>query len=108
MEQGERVRLHPYYSERVLRRVQSLTTAAALGGMHHERLDGSGYYRGSARAKLSPAAWVLALADAYQAMIQPRPYRPSMQSEEAAHELQRMASAGRFEQQAVGCQPKLG
>jgi HD-GYP domain-containing protein (c-di-GMP phosphodiesterase class II) len=64
----ERVRLHPYYSERVLGRVQSLKTAAALAGMHHERLDGSGYYRRSARGELSPAARVLAAADAYQAM----------------------------------------
>jgi HD-GYP domain-containing protein (c-di-GMP phosphodiesterase class II)/DNA-binding CsgD family transcriptional regulator len=97
----ERVRLHPYYSERVLGRVQSLTTAAALAGSHHERLDGSGYYRGSSRGEVSPAARVLAAADAYQAMTQPRPYRLAMQPEEAADELQTMAAAGRLDQQAV-------
>ena len=45
----ERVRLHPYYTERVLERSGALAPLARLAGAHHERLDGSGYHRGAAR-----------------------------------------------------------
>ncbi|HWO92040.1 MAG TPA: HD domain-containing phosphohydrolase [Methylomirabilota bacterium] len=71
----ERVRLHPYYSERIVGRVARLEPLARLAGMHHERMDGSGYHRGSDRADIPAPARVLAAADAYQAMTQPRPHR---------------------------------
>ena len=41
----ERVRLHPYYTERALARSPELAELGELGGAHHERLDGSGYHR---------------------------------------------------------------
>src|SRR5262249_49998603 len=43
--QWERVRLHPYYTERVLARSPRLAAVGRLGALHHERLDGSGYHR---------------------------------------------------------------
>ena len=98
----ERVRLHPYYSERILGRVQALKPLATLAGMHHERLDGSGYHRGSTRAEIPAGARVLAAADAYQAMTQPRPHRPALAPAQAAHELESMAKAGRLDADAVG------
>jgi HD-GYP domain-containing protein (c-di-GMP phosphodiesterase class II) len=61
----ERVRLHPYYTERVLERSPALARLALLAGSHHERLDGSGYHRGAAAAQLSVGARLLAAADAY-------------------------------------------
>ena len=59
----ERVRLHPYYTERVLERSGALAPLALLAGSHHERLDGSGYHRGAAAAQLSVGARLLAAAD---------------------------------------------
>ena len=47
----ERVRLHPYYTERVLERSAALASLAVLAGSHHERLDGSGYHRGATAAR---------------------------------------------------------
>jgi HD-GYP domain-containing protein (c-di-GMP phosphodiesterase class II) len=88
----ERVRLHCYYTERIIGRVQALRPLAALAGMHHERFDGSGYHRGSGRADLPYLARVLAAADAYQAMTQPRPHRPALNPGAAAAELQAMSS----------------
>ena len=41
----ERVRLHTYYTERMLRRPAALAGLAAIAAAHHERLDGSGYHR---------------------------------------------------------------
>ena len=97
----ERVRLHPYYSERILGRVQSLKSLSVLAGMHHERMDGSGYHRGSARADVPAGARVLAAADAYQAMTQARPHRPAFAAAQAADELEQMAKTNRLDAEAV-------
>ena len=97
----ERVRLHPYYSERILGRVESLRPLATLAGMHHERVDGSGYHRASAHAEIPVPARVLGAADAYQAMTQPRPHRPAMLPEQAAQELEAMGKSNRLDSEAV-------
>ena len=64
----ERVRLHPYYTERALARPEALARLGAIAAGHHERLDGSGYHRGLGGPSLSPSARLLATADAYHAM----------------------------------------
>jgi DNA-binding NarL/FixJ family response regulator len=69
--------------------------------VHHERLDGSGYHRGAPAPLLSPAARILAAADAYQAMTEPRPHRPALSAAAAAEELQRDVRAGRLDRAAV-------
>jgi HD-GYP domain-containing protein (c-di-GMP phosphodiesterase class II) len=93
----ERVRLHPYYTERALSRPPALARLGAIAGMHHERLDGSGYHRGLAGAALPATARILAAADAYHAMTEPRPHRPALDPSTAAAELRREARAGRFD-----------
>ncbi len=99
----ERVRLHPYFSERILSYVAELTPLAALAGAHHERLDGSGYHRGSPAALLPPAARILAAADVYQAMTQERPHRPALSPQSAARQLAAEADSGRLDGNAVRC-----
>jgi DNA-binding CsgD family transcriptional regulator len=69
--------------------------------MHHERLDGSGYHRGSKRLDIPAEARVLAAADAYQAMTQPRPHRPALTGDEAAGVLRAETRAGRLDANAV-------
>jgi HD-GYP domain-containing protein (c-di-GMP phosphodiesterase class II)/predicted ester cyclase len=97
----ERVRLHAYHSERVLARCGPLAPLAPLAGMHHERLDGSGYHRQATAAALPLAARVLAAADAFQAMTQPRAHRPARAPAEAAAQLTDDARAGRLDPDAV-------
>lgn len=97
----ERVRLHPYYSERILERSPALQSLARCASMHHERLDGSGYHRRANRAEISHDARILAAADAYQAMTQPRPFRPALTPEGAAEALEADARAGRLDVDAV-------
>ncbi len=97
----ERVRMHPYYTERVLARPPALARLGALASLHHERLDGSGYHRGVPASMLSPAARILAAADVYHAMIEPRPYRPARTPEAAAEELRREVRAGQLDSEAA-------
>ena len=97
----EHVRMHPYYTERVLARPDMLAQLGALASLHHERLDGSGYYRGLSANMLSPAARILAVADVYHAMTEARPHRAALTPEQAAEQLQREARAGRLDGEAV-------
>ena len=91
----EQVRLHAYHTERVLDVVPGLRPLGRLAGSHGERGDGSGYHRGSRTADLPLTAWLLAAADCYQAMREPRAYREPLTEAEAAAELCReMESAG--------------
>ncbi len=97
----ESVRLHAYHSERVLAGSGPLASLAPLAGMHHERLDGSGYHRQAVAAAIPTAARVLAAADAFQAMTQARAHRPARSPGEAADVLADEARAGRLDVDAV-------
>ena len=93
----ERVRLHSYWTERILLRCPAVAPLAPVAAAHHERLDGTGYHRNAKGQELSPAARVLAAADAFAAMTEPRPYRPALTSAAAARELLAEVSAGRLD-----------
>ncbi len=97
----EQVRLHAYHSERILAGSERLAALASVVGMHHERGDGSGYHRGSRHAELPLPARVLAAADAYQAMTQPRPHRAALTAEQAEERLLADAHAGLLAADAV-------
>jgi HD-GYP domain-containing protein (c-di-GMP phosphodiesterase class II) len=100
-DEWEQVRLHPYHTERALSRSPFLSMLAPIAGAHHERLDGSGYHRGSAGAALSMPARLLAAADVYHAMCEPRPHREPIGRGQAAGILGEEASAGRLDADAV-------
>jgi DNA-binding CsgD family transcriptional regulator len=97
----ERVRLHAYHTERVLSRSPFLAALAPIATFHHERLDGSGYHRGTPAAALAMPARLLAAADAYHAMTEPRPHREPRSPEQAAETLGAEARAGRLDRDAA-------
>jgi HD-GYP domain-containing protein (c-di-GMP phosphodiesterase class II) len=97
----ERVRLHPYLTERILSASPALAPLGALAAQHHERLDGSGYPRGLKASALSPSARILAAADVYAAMCEPRPHRAARSPAEVADELREEARDGRLDGEAV-------
>jgi len=97
----EEVRLHPYHTERVLSRSPFLTSLAEIACNHHERLEGSGYHRGVSAASLSTPARLLAAADAFHAMTEPRPHRAPLSAEQAVEELIGEAAAGRLDSDMV-------
>jgi HD-GYP domain-containing protein (c-di-GMP phosphodiesterase class II) len=97
----EQVRMHAYYTDRVLARPAPLGHIGALASLHHERMDGSGYHRSISGRALSPAARILAAADAYHAMTETRPHRPALSPDHAADELRREAREGRLDGDVV-------
>jgi HD-GYP domain-containing protein (c-di-GMP phosphodiesterase class II) len=98
----ERVRLHPYITERMLHQSEALAPLGEIAVQHRERMDGSGYPRGLAGGAISSAARVLGAVDAYQSMCEPRPHRRALTAGEAAAQLRADVAAGRLEADAVG------
>jgi len=99
--ESERVRLHPYLTERMLAFSPTLAGLGAVAVQHHERLDGSGYPRAISGEAITPAGRVLGTADAYHAMLELRPHRPARSPDEAASELRAEVVEGRFDGDAV-------
>lgn len=97
----ERIRLVPQLGERMLHQSVSLAPVGRLVGQLRERLDGSGYPTGVSGDAIAPAARLLAAADSYQSMIEPRPHRSALQPDEAARELRADVRAGRLDADAV-------
>ena len=97
----ERVRLHPYLSERILASSKTLAPLGALAVEHHERLDGSGYPRGISANAITLPSRILAAADAYRTRVEPRPHRPAYPAAEAAIQLRGEARGGRLDGEAV-------
>jgi HD-GYP domain-containing protein (c-di-GMP phosphodiesterase class II) len=94
--------LHPYHGERALASLGGEGKAVAgLVMRHHERLDGSGYHRYVRGTDLSPAARVLAAAEAFQTAREARPYRAAVSDADAAARLRTAVKTGKLCPEAV-------
>jgi HD-GYP domain-containing protein (c-di-GMP phosphodiesterase class II)/DNA-binding CsgD family transcriptional regulator len=98
----EKVRLHPYLTERVLSRCESLAGLGELASSHHERVDGSGYHRRLEQDQLTPDVRLLAAADVMAALTADRPHRPGLSLDEAAGAMEAEVAAGHLDANAVG------
>jgi HD-GYP domain-containing protein (c-di-GMP phosphodiesterase class II) len=98
----ERVRLHPYYTERILARCSALAPLVEPASSHHERLDGSGYHRLLPAEALSRADRILAAADVFAALTTDRPHRPAFTEAAAAQTLEAEAGS-KLDADAVAC-----
>jgi HD-GYP domain-containing protein (c-di-GMP phosphodiesterase class II) len=94
--------LHPYHGERALMPLGGEGKAvASLVLRHHERLDGSGYHRYAKAPDLSPAARILAAAEAFQTAREARPHRAAMSDAAAAAKLRSAVREGKLCPEAV-------
>jgi HD-GYP domain-containing protein (c-di-GMP phosphodiesterase class II)/DNA-binding CsgD family transcriptional regulator len=99
----EKVRLHPYLTQRVLARCPGLAALEPLASSHHERLDGDGYHRSLGESALTPASRILAAADILAALMADRPHRPAMSLDDATKVLQSEVDSGRVDRVAAAC-----
>ena len=96
-EQWQVVRKHPEIGAEILGRIQLLEPIVPWIQAHHERPDGKGYPSGLRDAEIPVQAKIIAVVDAYDAMVggerpgEQRPYRKSVTPEEALEELRRCA-----------------
>ena len=97
----EKIRLHPYLTERVFAASPSFAPVARLAACHHERLDGSGYHRGLLAPELAASARILAAANAYAALTEVRPHRPKHTPAEAARALLAAVQAGQHDRRTA-------
>ena len=91
-EEWEYMRRHTIVGERLLRASPSLRPVAVLVRARHERWDGRGYPDGLAGETIPLGSRIVAVCDAYGAMVSERPYRAALSHEDACRELG--ASAG--------------
>ena len=66
---------HPYYTLEILNKIPGFERLSQDAAAHHEKLDGSGYWRGWGSEQLSRFARILAVADIFDALHAKRPYR---------------------------------
>ena len=88
----EAIRRHPDVGRSLLESTMKLAHLLPVVGHHHECWDGSGYPGGLKGEEIPLAARVIAICDAYQAMVSDRPYRKALSGEEVIAELR--AGAG--------------
>ncbi len=78
----EILRLHPFHSWNILRQIPGFRELSEVAGSHHEKLDGSGYFRGLDAPHLPFEARALAVADVFDALAAKRPYRDAIPVDE--------------------------
>ena len=84
---------HPTLGAEMLRSVPALKEICDILENHHECWDGTGYPRGLTGDEIPLAARIVAIVDAYHAMISDRPYRAAMSSEKAKRVLKSQAGS---------------
>jgi len=84
---------HPGLAEMVLKRYPKVEDILPAILYHHERFDGKGYPLGLKGDEIPLLAKILAVVEAYQAMVSPRPHRPRRSKEEAIKELKKESGA---------------
>jgi DNA-binding CsgD family transcriptional regulator len=96
-----RVRLHAYHTQRIMSVTEALRPSGDVAGLHHERVDGSGYHRGLPASALPLGSRLLMVAEVYLSMTEERAWRPAMGTAEAAAEVRGELSSGRLDRRAV-------
>lgn len=85
----DEIKKHTIHGEEILSHITQLRGIIAGVKCHHERFDGRGYPDGSEGENIDIIARIIAVADAFDAMVTDRPYKKGMGHESALAELQR-------------------
>ncbi len=99
-EEYEIVKKHPEYGWAILRKIPSLEATSLLVLHHHEHMNGNGYPGGLVEEQIPLGARIVAVVDAFDAMLSNRSYRDGLGVEEAFRRL-RESSGSQFDRQIV-------
>ena len=94
------IQKHPIIGEKIIRNIEGLKDIASVIRSHHEKFDGTGYPDGLKGEEIPFAARIIAVVDAYIAITDERPYKPSKSSLEAQKKLI-INSSSQFDPQVV-------
>lgn len=101
-EEWTTIRRHPQIGAEILKGIPSLTLVAGFVEAHHERLDGTGYPHGLKGEEIPLESRIISAADAFDAMVNCRPYRSGLALDHALAELCRLAGV-QFDPTVVSC-----
>jgi putative two-component system response regulator len=82
-EEFNEIKLHPEIGERICEPLRCADQVLPIIRHHQERWDGKGYPDGISGESIPLLARIMSIADAYDAMLSPRPYRPALSMDEA-------------------------
>jgi putative two-component system response regulator len=99
----EIVKQHPVQGARILEPLRSIRAAVPLVRWHHERLDGGGYPDGLFGGAIPLLTRILSVADVFDALGSPRPYRPALPRGHCLEVLRVNAAAGGLDPELVEC-----
>ena len=92
-QEQRRMQRHTVMGEQIMAPLRSTAALLPIIRHHHERIDGKGYPDGLAGDQIPLGARIVAIADAYNAMLSSRPYRPALAPDKALQTLK--AGAGK-------------
>jgi len=101
-EEYEIIKAHSVYGEEIMNRFEILSYEAKMIRHHHERYDGKGYPDGIAENEIPQGARIIAVCDAYDAMVTNRPYNKARTAEEAVSEILR-CKGSQFDPEVADC-----
>lgn len=97
------VRQHPFFSIDIIGPIAFLAALKEDVLAHHEHFDGSGYPRGLKEGMIPIASRMIAVAEAYEAMVSPRPYRAKPLSRKETASAIAKESSRQFDPAVVAC-----
>jgi HD-GYP domain-containing protein (c-di-GMP phosphodiesterase class II) len=99
-EEYQSIMEHPLKSAEIVKSIKSLKPVIPIILYHHERYDGKGYPKGLKGKNIPLGARILCVADAFEAMICHRPYKKSLDFEDAIEEIKKQ-SGKQFDPEVV-------
>ncbi len=95
------IRTHSYYTDRVLSNLSGFEKVQKWASSHHESLNGRGYPNCYQEDELPLGAKIMKVADIFVALMEDRPYREGMNTEQALGILSKMIESGEVEGSVV-------
>ncbi len=95
------MRSHSFESYQILKRIEGFDEISKWAAFHHETMSGEGYPFNLDSENLSLEARIVSVADVFQALLQNRPYRPSMDTDDIVVVMRDMADKNKLDEKLV-------